>query len=141
MEQRIDNALNSIQALKKRNKIIICDLNKALDAANAKKVKRTGDVFDHYDPDSSPLAWMYYTTIYPLGDIKQKLFNGFYGKFAHNAGLRKSNGRIYASFQSIQNDVFEFKKYYEENRNIELAGDCAFNFNEKKIAAFTKKLF
>ena len=63
MEQRIDNALNSIQALKKRNKIIICDLNKALDAANAKKVKRTGDVFDHYDPDSSPLAWMYYTTI------------------------------------------------------------------------------
>lgn len=82
-----------------------------------------------YDPDSSSIAWAYYKTMY--GDmIKGTKRVEIVGETKRIQGLvnYKKNGIKQEPYGDL------------ELGKIALAGDCVFNFNEKKVERFKKLL-
>ena len=81
-----------------------------------------------YDPDSSPLAWAYYLLVHEdkFKISIEQLSNGFDARMPRNCGFTKKGNpkRIIGSY-----------------RNIDIAGDCAFNFNDGKLIDFLKILY
>lgn len=84
------------------------------------------EIENEYEPDSSPIAWKYYKIMY--GDMIDE-------------------GQGISSAIRIQG-LFNYKKKSIEQETygdlelgkIALAGDCVFNFNEKKVKGFKKLL-
>ena len=106
-----------------------------------------------YDPDSSLLAWKYYLKVYK--DLlciteadKNSLFHEDYTTNPEEKkfGLEgKAYKRVVGTFkyfdiksgESLKKYVFD-KRGLSKGENIGLAGDCVFNFNEKKVWDFWK---
>lgn len=75
-----------------------------------------------YDPDSSPLAWDYYLIVHKdeFNIEIEQLSNGFDARMPN--GFAKPGGQV--------------RRIIAVYKNITIAGDCAFNFNDKKLMGF-----
>ncbi len=101
-----------------------------------------------YDPDSSRRAWQYYLIAYndvlniPL-EAKEWITNESFPPYSD-----KKSVQLWISSDSLKRIIgtFEYKKYPQKlsltsselvsETSIGIAGDCSFNFNEKKISDF-----
>lgn len=83
----------------------------------------------NYDPDSSSIAWKYYEMMY--GDMIKK---------DQSVGVAGSPKRILGLFnyteKNIEQEAWNFLRF----NKIVLAGDCVFNFNQKKLKSFLNVL-
>lgn len=105
-----------------------------------------------YDPDSSLLVWKYYLKVYKdlliLTDEDEKsLFNEDYTTKCNEKKFWLEKGkyeRIVGTFRYSDDGKKSLETYKLDQtglikgKNIGLAGDCVFNFNEKKIWDFLK---
>ncbi len=140
----INIAMENLKKLEKR----LLDLKDAEIDLHLKYPFDTGKYV--YDPDSSLRAWEYYFKMYDefLRNIDEEyetsLFNedfvdkgerGFWKE-----GVPKRIKGTFCYFKEYKDiwpyelDVCDFEKY----KNIGIAGDCVFNFNEKKVPNFEK---
>ena len=105
-----------------------------------------------YDPDSSLRAWEYYFKMYKelLSNVDKKYeLSLFKEKFVEK---RERGFWKEGVFKRIKGTFCYFKEYkyiwpyeldvcdFEKYRNIGIAGDCVFNFNEKKVSYFRKMI-
>ncbi len=91
------------------------------------------DYFKDYEPDSSKAAWKYYEIMYKdTINIKASIERKGGGKYRRERG--------YFKYEKENNKVIEQipEQGYLEIGKISLAGDCVFNFNEKKFNIFKK---
>ena len=83
-----------------------------------------------YDSDSSLRAWEYYFTVY------KDLFKENYKSSKFWIQGRKYKRIIgtffYSNFNEQRQWCLDKSPYLEVGKNIGIAGDCVFNFNEKK---------
>lgn len=91
------------------------------------------ECFGDYDPDSSPIAWEYYSEMYKEFKIENKKL----GKKISNGVRRKVGTFRYKTDGETDIKQGEFKKYGLEpprlilGKEIDLAGDCVFNFKKE----------
>lgn len=102
-----------------------------------------------YDPDSSLRAWEYYFKMYYefLSNVEEEdknlLFEEELGKkFWPIDNVYK---RVVGTFCYFENKdyIWPYKLdrcWLKEGQNIGIAGDCVFNFNEKKVSHFWKMI-
>ena len=101
-----------------------------------------------YDPDSSLRAWEYYFEMYYefLSNVededKNLLFKKeeFGKKFWLSGNVYK---RVVGTFCYFEKNkyIWPYKldsRWFKKYKNIGIAGDCVFNFNEKKVPNFEK---
>ena len=107
-----------------------------------------------YDPDSSLRAWEYYFKMYYefLSNVEKEnkedknlLFEKKFGKKNKFWLSGKAYKRIAGTFCYFENKDYirPYKLdscWLKEGKNIGIAGDCVFNFNEKKVSYFWKKI-
>lgn len=135
MNTRIEEAISTIICLQKKNQEIVESINLELtNIAKANNVERNIGFFDNYEPDSSPLAWLYYTTVYqdmelPLNEDVSKGFFGYRKRFPNHCGFKKDCGTSNA--KRIKYNYICF-----QDEEIWIGGDCAFNFKKEKIEFF-----
>lgn len=100
-----------------------------------------------YDPDSSLRAWEYYFEMYYefLSNVEEEdkdlLFKEKFGKKFWLSG--NAYKRVVGTFCYFENDKYIWpykldRDKLKEDQNIGIAGDCVFNFNEKKVPNFEK---
>lgn len=100
-----------------------------------------------YDPDSSLRAWEYYFKMYYefLSNVEEEdknlLFEEELGKkFWPSGNVYK---RVVGTFCYFEKNkyIWPYKldsRWFKKYKNIGIAGDCVFNFNEKKVPNFEK---
>lgn len=100
-----------------------------------------------YDPDSSLRAWEYYFEMYYefLSNVEEEdknlLFEKRFGKKNKFWLSGKAYKRVVGTFCYFENKdyIWPYKLdscWLKEGKNIGIAGDCTFNFNEKKVSHF-----
>lgn len=93
--------------------------------------------FDSWEPDASPIAWCYYTNLYvkSTDGINNKYnFCEKFSKGTHKAlPYHKSNSRISVYLNTDRTIIIK-----HNDNDIEVSGDCCFNFNVTKVKTFKK---
>lgn len=140
---RIETIKNNLEELKRR----VNEINQNLEQ-NRFTASWDIDAYE-YDPDSSPLAWTYYLNTYTNAFLKKYDFNEFFIEKDDKRTVtfwiedfRPQYKRICGTFKydafklELTNSLLDIK----EKHNIGIAGDCCFNFNEKKVGLFATLL-
>lgn len=96
-----------------------------------------------YDPDSSLRAWEYYFVTYKdilfcMDEVKDQLYVEDFSAQIYIEGKRYK--RIIGVFDYTKSIWMITDNKLIVGQNIGIAGDCVFNFNEKKVPIFWKNI-
>ena len=149
MEKLEDDLEKCSKDLEKRLKDLEENLLKLKDADEKLDLNYSFDTEKYvYDPDSSLRAWEYYFKMYYefLSNVEDEdkdfLFKKeeFGKKFWPSGNVYK---RVVGTFCYFEKNkyIWPYKldsRWFKKYKNIGIAGDCVFNFNEKKVPNFEK---